>query len=83
MILVAVGGSATTDGGAGAHRGDRRRRRPARRADRRADRRAHVFEDAPKVFGPQKGADPDMVVRLRERLERSPATSRATRAACR
>jgi glycerate 2-kinase len=33
-----------------------------------------VFEDAPKVFGPQKGADPDMVVRLRERLEKLAAT---------
>src|ERR671929_1542268 len=26
------------------------------------------FEDAPRVFGPQKGADPDMVRRLEERL---------------
>ncbi len=27
------------------------------------------FEDAPKVFGPQKGADPDMVKRLERRLD--------------
>jgi glycerate kinase len=28
------------------------------------------FEDAPRVFGPQKGADPAMVRRLEERLDR-------------
>jgi glycerate kinase len=27
------------------------------------------FEQAPKVFGPQKGADPDMVARLERRLD--------------
>ncbi|MBV9680634.1 MAG: glycerate kinase [Solirubrobacterales bacterium] len=66
-VLVAVGGSATTDGGAG-----------ARAALREADVNVPItvlcdvrvpFEDAARVFGPQKGADPEMVVRLTERLE--------------
>ena len=71
---------------------DRRRRRRdrrdrgARRARRRADRgarRAHAFERAPAVFGPQKGADAEMVGRLEERLAGSPPGFRATRAAYR
>jgi glycerate 2-kinase len=70
VILVAVGGSATTDGGAGALEAI---------ADHGGLRGAQIvvltdvrtaFEDAPKVFGPQKGADPDMVAKLRERLVR-------------
>ncbi len=70
VILVAVGGSATTDGGAGALEaiadgGGLRGARIVVLTDVRT-----VFEDAAKVFGPQKGADPDMVVRLRERLDR-------------
>ena len=61
VILVAVGGSATTDGGAGAleaiaDHGGLRGARIVVLTDVRT-----VFEDAPKVFGPQKGADPDMV----------------------
>ena len=65
-VLVAVGGSATTDGGAGAVE-----------VLREADVRAQIvvlcdvrvaFEDAARVFGPQKGADPDTVARLSERL---------------
>ena len=69
VILVAVGGSATTDGGAGAleaiaDHGGLGGAQIVVLTDVRT-----VFEDAPKVFGPQKGADPDMVVRLRERLE--------------
>jgi len=69
VILVAVGGSATTDGGAGAleaiaEHGGLRGAQIVVLTDVRT-----VFEDAPKVFGPQKGADPDMVVKLRERLE--------------
>ena len=82
-IVVTVGGSATTDGGAGAlealrdagfvpsvesaggaaHRG-------------RGEVELHVvcdvrvpFEDAPGVFGPQKGADASMVMRLERRLD--------------
>ena len=74
VILVAVGGSATTDGGAGALEaiadgGGLRDARIVVLTDVRT-----VFEDAPKVFGPQKGADPDMVVRLRERLEQLATT---------
>ena len=74
VILVAVGGSATTDGGAGAlqaiaDHGGLRGAQIVVLTDVRT-----VFEDAPKVFGPQKGADPDMVVRLRERLEQLAAT---------
>ena len=74
VILVAVGGSATTDGGAGALEAI---------ADHGGLRGAQIvvltdvrtaFEDAPKVFGPQKGADPDMVVKLRERLDQLAAT---------
>jgi glycerate 2-kinase len=69
-IVVTVGGSATTDGGAGAIE-----------ALKEAGLEAgdglelHVvcdvrvpFEDAPRIFGPQKGADPAMVKRLERRL---------------
>lgn len=68
-ILVSVGGSATTDGGAGA-------------LAALADAGVEVppltvlcdvctpFEDAAVVFAPQKGADPAMVGRLTERLDR-------------
>ncbi len=74
MILVAVGGSATTDGGAGALEaiadgGGLRGARLVVLCDVRT-----AFEDAPRVFGPQKGAGPDMVVRLRERLDLLAAT---------
>jgi glycerate 2-kinase len=68
VVLVAVGGSATTDGGAGAIEaieaaGGLRGARLVVLCDVRTP-----FEDAARVFGPQKGADPDMVVRLTERL---------------
>src|SRR5215208_4349830 len=68
VVLVAVGGSATTDGGAGAlqaieERGGLRGARIVVLTDVRVP-----FENAPRVFGPQKGADSDMVVRLEERL---------------
>jgi glycerate kinase len=74
VILVAVGGSATTDGGAGAleaieDAGGLRGAQIVVLTDVRT-----AFEDAGKVFGPQKGADPDMVVRLTERLEQLAAT---------
>src|SRR5215203_3033630 len=66
VILVAVGGSATTDGGAGAiaDGGGLRGAQLVVLCDVRTP-----FEDAPRVFGPQKGADPDMVERLGERLD--------------
>ncbi|HWD85146.1 MAG TPA: glycerate kinase [Solirubrobacteraceae bacterium] len=69
-ILVAVGGSATTDGGRGAIE-----------AIRRAGGLGQVklvvlcdvrtpFEQAARVFAPQKGASPDQVTRLSRRLQR-------------
>src|SRR4051794_27916389 len=69
VILVAVGGSATTDGGAGAleaieDAGGLGGARLVVLCDVRTP-----FEDAPKVFGPQKGADEAMVARLEQRLD--------------
>ena len=68
VIIVAVGGSATSDGGAGAleaieEAGGLGGARLVVLCDVRTP-----FEDAPKVFGPQKGADAAMVGRLEERL---------------
>lgn len=68
-VLVAVGGSATIDGGAGAidaivAAGGKRGATLEALCDVRTP-----FERAAKVFGPQKGADPDAVRRLTERLE--------------
>jgi glycerate 2-kinase len=69
VIVVAVGGSATTDGGAGAleaieEAGGLRGARLVVLCDVRTP-----FEDAPRVFAPQKGADPAMVRRLERRLD--------------
>jgi glycerate 2-kinase len=69
VILVAVGGSATTDGGAGAiaaieEHGGIGGAQIVVLTDVRTP-----FERAPAVFGPQKGADPAMVARLEERLD--------------
>jgi glycerate kinase len=69
VIIVAVGGSATTDGGAGAleaieDAGGLGGARLVVLCDVRTP-----FEHAPKVFGPQKGADPEMVARLEKRLD--------------
>jgi glycerate 2-kinase len=69
VIIVAVGGSATTDGGAGAleaieEAGGLGGARLVVLCDVRTP-----FEDAPKVFGLQKGADPAMVGRLERRLD--------------
>ena len=65
-VLVTVGGSATTDGGAGAVEA---------LEEAGAEPELEVlcdvrtpFEEAARVFGPQKGADPDMVERLTGRL---------------
>lgn len=65
-VLVAVGGTATTDGGAGAL---------AALDDAGVDPELTVicdvrtaFEHAARVFGPQKGADPETVKRLQRRL---------------
>jgi glycerate kinase len=69
-VLLGVGGSATTDGGAGAIDA-------IEAAGGLGDARLVVlcdvrtpFEDAARVFGPQKGADPDGVKRLEARLHR-------------
>jgi glycerate kinase len=69
VVVVAVGGSATTDGGAGAleameEAGGLDGARLVVLCDVRTP-----FEDAPKVFGPQKGADAAMVSRLERRLD--------------
>ena len=68
VVYVGVGGSATTDGGAGAIQaiergGGLRGARLIVLCDVRTP-----FEDAPRVFGPQKGADADDVRRLDKRL---------------
>jgi glycerate 2-kinase len=67
-IYLGVGGSATTDGGAGAIRaieqsGGLRGTTLVVLCDVRTP-----FEDAARVFGPQKGADPGDVQRLTRRL---------------
>ncbi len=67
-VIVTVGGSATTDGGAGAI--DALREAGAERIEMHVVCDVRVpFEDAPRVYGPQKGADPAMVGRLESRLD--------------
>ena len=68
VVHLGVGGSATTDGGAGALEA-------IRDAGGLGGARILVltdvrtpFEHAARVFGPQKGADPDAVARLTRRL---------------
>jgi len=68
VVFVTVGGSATTDGGAGAlqaieEAGGLRGARLVVLCDVRTP-----FERAAEVFGPQKGADPAAVRRLTRRL---------------
>jgi glycerate kinase len=72
-VVVAVGGSATTDGGAGA----------LEALDEAGvevpitvvcDVRT-AWEDAPRVFGPQKGADARMIKRLERRLDHLAASA--------
>jgi glycerate 2-kinase len=75
-IVVTVGGSATTDGGAGAIEALKEVGfEPAGTAPRGPSLELYVlcdvrvpFEDAPRIFGPQKGADAAMVKRLERRL---------------
>jgi glycerate 2-kinase len=70
-VLVAVGGSATTDGGEGAVRALAEAGvRPALEVI--CDVRT-PFEDAARVFAPQKGASPEQVRELTRRLERQAA----------
>jgi glycerate kinase len=66
VVIVTVGGSATTDGGSGALEA-----LDAAGVDPAIEVLCDVhtpFEDAARVFGPQKGADPDTVERLTRRL---------------
>ncbi len=69
VVVVGVGGSATTDGGVGAiaaieEGGGLEGARIVVLCDVRTP-----FERAPAVFGPQKGADAAMVARLEARLD--------------
>jgi glycerate 2-kinase len=67
-VIVTVGGSATTDGGAGAVTAlEDAGVRP--KLEVWCDTR-NAWEDAPRLFGPQKGADPATVKRLSRRLAR-------------
>jgi glycerate kinase len=73
-VLVTVGGSATTDGGEGAVEALREAgliggASSAPRLEVLCDVRT-PWQDAPRVFAPQKGADPATVERLEHRLER-------------
>jgi glycerate kinase len=69
LVLVAAGGSATVDGGSGALRA------LARHADKPMRRLVVLcdvdtpWERCAEIYGPQKGADAQMVRRLEERLE--------------
>ncbi|HZC14541.1 MAG TPA: glycerate kinase, partial [Thermoleophilaceae bacterium] len=65
-VLVTVGGVATSDGGAGALEA-LEEAGVSPELDLLCDVRT-VFEKAPSVFGPQKGADPEMVERLEDHL---------------
>jgi glycerate kinase len=66
-VLVTVGGSASTDGGAGALEA-LEEAGVSPELEVLCDVRT-VFEQAPSVFGPQKGADPKLVRRLEKRLD--------------
>jgi glycerate kinase len=66
-VIVAVGGSATTDGGLGAV--EALGRRPFVVPVQIACDVRTAFRDAATVFGPQKGATPEQVARLTERLD--------------
>ncbi len=69
VVLVGVGGSATTDGGAGALDAiDAHGGLGGVRIVVLCDVQT-AFERAPAVYGPQKGADPGLVRRLEERLD--------------
>jgi glycerate kinase len=72
-VIVAVGGSATTDGGAGALEGLDQAGVDAPITVVCDVRTA--WENAPRVFGPQKGADARMVKRLERRLDKLAAAA--------
>jgi glycerate 2-kinase len=67
-VIVTVGGSATTDGGAGAVEAlEEAGIKP--RLEVWCDTRT-LWEDCPRIFAPQKGADAETVKRLQQRLGR-------------
>jgi glycerate kinase len=68
-VLVAAGGSATTDGGRGALAAIEVAAGIGGAALAVLCDVTTTFEDAARVFGPQKGADPAAVERLNERLD--------------
>lgn len=73
QVLVAVGGSATVDGGTGAvealaERGITSASKALPRIRVLCDVNTN-WEDAARVFGPQKGADPTVVRRLADRMD--------------
>ena len=68
-ILVAVGGSATTDGGRGAIEAIRDGGGLGAATLAVLCDVDSAWEDAARVFGPQKGADAALVARLEQRLE--------------
>jgi glycerate kinase len=70
QVLLAAGGSATTDGGLGAIEALRERGGLGEASLIVLSDVGTAFEDAARIFGPQKGADPAAVERLTERLER-------------
>lgn len=67
-VIVTVGGSATTDGGAGALEALDEAGIEGVELDVLCDVRV-PFEAAPSMFGPQKGAGPELVKRLERRLD--------------
>jgi glycerate kinase len=67
-VLVAAGGSATTDGGRGAIEALRQSDAHEARIEVLCDVQT-AYEDAARVFAPQKGAVPEAVERLTEKLD--------------
>lgn len=72
-VIVTVGGSATTDGGAGAVAA-LEEAGVSPKLEVWCDTR-NAWEAAPRIFGPQKGADADTVERLERRLARLAASA--------
>jgi glycerate kinase len=68
-VLLGVGGSATTDGGAGAIRAIRAAGGLGRSQLTVLCDVQTPYEDAARVFAPQKGADPEQVRQLTRRLQ--------------
>jgi glycerate kinase len=66
-VLVTVGGSATMEGGAGALE-VLEEAGISPELEVLSDVRT-PFEKAPRIFGPQKGADPELIPRLEKRLD--------------